>query len=78
MNTRTSKVVVAVAAVAICAGGTVFGPPAQAQRIDAPGIVTNGFDDIGYVVAHRKEQSARDYVAYAAERAREAASQRVA
>jgi hypothetical protein len=75
MNTRTSRLVVAVTTVAICAGGTALGSPAQAEQLDTAGVSFHQFDDIGYVVAYRKEQMARDYVSYAADRARQAAAQ---
>lgn len=72
MNTRTGTAA-AVTAVAICAAGTVLGPPAQAQRVDPAGAGVHQLDDIGYVVAHRKEQMAHDYVAHAARVAHRAA-----
>ena len=73
MNTRTSRVVVAVTTVAVCTGGVAFSTPAQAQRVDSAAVGYNQFDDVGYVVAHRKEQMAHDYVANAANRAGRAA-----
>jgi hypothetical protein len=73
MNTKMSKVVVTMTAAAVCLGGVVGSPPAQAQRVDPAGVGVHQFDDIGYVVAYRKEQMARDYVHYAAHRAGRAA-----
>ena len=65
-TTTTSRIVVAVTTVAVCIGGAAFSPPAQAQRVDPAAVGFHQFDDIGYVVAYRKEQMAHDYVANAA------------
>ena len=73
MSTRTSRVVIALTSVAVCTGGVAVSTPAQAQRVDPAAVGFHQFDDIGYVVAYRKEQMARDYVANAAYLAGQAA-----
>lgn len=68
MSTRRNPIAAVVAAVVVCAGVTVVGPPAQAQRLDPTVVPFNQFDEIDYVVAHRKAQMAYDWVAHAADR----------
>jgi hypothetical protein len=75
MNTdSTKKVIITATATAICLGGSWIAGPAQAKT-DLNGCGTGGGDaassslEIDEIVALRKEQMARDYVANAAARA---------